>query len=389
NTVRKKVMGAEDRSPTAEEMEQMKQLVERAMAEGAVGMSTGLKYIPGAYSKTGEVVKLAKVAADYGGFYATHMREEGLGLFESVAEAIQIGTEAGVPVQISHHKAVGKSMWGGSEKTLQMIDAAARTGLDITVDQYPYPATSTGLTVVFPAWSLAGEREELKNRLDDSESRARIKKAIVNNILFDRGGGDPASIVVSSYAEDTSLEGKNLAEITQMRGMSPTADNAAEVLMELVYAGKGSGIYHCLHEDDIKRIMQHPRTMHASDGSTIEFGAAKPHPRSYGTYPRVLGRYVREEGVISLEEAIRKMTSLPAQRLSLQDRGLIKEGMWADIVVFDPDSVIDTATWLEPHRYPEGIPYVLVNGRPVIDGGNRTEVFSGKILYGAGKKEEK
>lgn len=384
NTVRRAVMGSENREPTPDELAQMQKLVEQAMQEGAFGMSTGLKYIPGAYSKTDEVVVLAKVVARYGGFYATHMREEGLGLLEAVAEAIEIGRQAGVPVQISHHKAVGKSMWGSSAKTLQMVDDAVAEGLDVMLDQYPYTATSTGLTVVFPAWSLEGGKEKIIERLQTPAVRKLMKEGIVKNILYDRGGGDPASIVVSSFPADSTLEGMNLAEITQLRGKKPTPENAAEVLMDLQLEGGGRGIYHCLNEDDVKRIMQHPLVMHGSDGATIEFGKAKPHPRSYGTYPRVLGRYVREQHVLPLEEAIRKMTSLPAKRLKLTDRGLLKEGMWADVVVFDPETVIDRATWTEPHQYPEGISYVLVNGTLVVDAGAWTGKFPGRVLYGPG-----
>jgi len=276
-------------------------------------------------------------------------------------------------------------MWGSSEKTLKLVDKAVAEGLDITLDQYPYTATSTGLTVVFPAWSLAGGEEKVNERLDDPVERAKIKQGIIHNILYDRGGGDPASIVVSSYPPDTTLNGKNLAEITTLSGREATVENAAETIMNLVRNGGGRGIYHCLVEDDVERIMKHPRVMHASDGATIEFGKAKPHPRSYGTFPRVLGRYVREKKVIRLEEAIRKMTSLPARRLNLRHRGILKPGMWADVVVFDPETVIDNATWQEPHQYPSGILYVVVNGELVIDNEEWTGQFPGMVLYGPGK----
>ncbi len=386
NTIRKEIMGSENRESTPEELVAMKKLVTESMQEGAFGMSTGLKYIPGAYAKTDEVTALAETVTSHGGFYASHIRDEGLGLIEAVQEAINIGREAKIPVQLSHFKAMGKAMWGSTVKTLQLVDEAIDAGLDITLDQYPYTATSTGLRVVFPAWALEGGNDKIKERLEDPKLRQRIKDGIIYNILYDRGGGDPASIVVSTYKPDSTLEGKNLAEITEMRGKEPTAANAAETLMDLQHAGGGSGIYHCVMEDDIERIMRHPLTMHASDGATIEFGKAKPHPRSYGTFPRVLGRYVRDKNVISLEEAIRKMTGLPAKRLKLQDRGALKQGMWADLVVFDPETVNDKATWIKPHQFPVGIHYVVVNGKLVIDEGQRTENFPGKVLYGPAKK---
>jgi len=380
NTVRQKVMGTENRLSTDEELKVMCDLVQSAMDEGAFGMSTGLKYIPGAYSNTEEVVALASTVSENGGFYATHMREEGIGLLESVEEAIDIGRQARLPVQISHHKAVGKSMWGNSVKTLELIDQARSEGIQVTADQYPYTATSTTLTIIFPAWSLAGGMDSLKTRLDNPAQRQKIKDGIVWNIIYDRGGGDPASIVVANYPPKTDYNGKNLAEITELKDKTPTPENAAEVLMDMVYSGGGSGIYHCLHEDDVKQIMTHPFVMHASDGSTIEFGEAQPHPRNYGTFPRILGRYVRDQEVISLTESIRKMTKLPASVLGLNDRGEIKTGFWADVIIFDPNSIIDHATFVAPHQYPSGISYVLVNGRIAINHGKSTKSLSGKVL---------
>ncbi len=380
NTVRREVMGTENRLATETELTAMQNLIQSAMDDGAFGMSTGLKYIPGAYSNTEEVVTLASTVSQNGGFYATHMREEGIGLIKSVEEAIDIGRKAKLPVQISHHKAVGKSTWGKSKNTLALVDEARAEGIDVTVDQYPYTATSTTLTVVFPAWSLAGGMEALKERLDDPAQRQKIKDGIVWNIVYDRGGGDPASIVVANYPPNTAFNGMDLGEITKRKGIEPTPENAAEVLMDMVYKGGGAGIYHCLDEADVKRIMAHPQVMHASDGSTIEFGKAQPHPRSYGTYPRILGRYVRDQGVISLSESIRKMTQLPASVLGLTDRGEIKKGFWADLVIFDPKTIIDRATWENPHQYPAGISYVLVNGKVAVDHGRTTKSLAGKVL---------
>ena len=380
NTVRKEIMGSENRLATKNELEKMQSLIESAMGDGAFGMSTGLKYIPGAYSNTEEVVSLASVVGQYGGIYSTHMREEGIGLIKSTEEAINIGRKAKIPVNISHHKAVGKSMWGNSINTLNMIDKARKEGIDVTADQYPYTATSTGLTVVFPAWSLSGGTAKLKERLDDPSQRKKIKDQIIWNIVYDRGGGNPASIVIANYPPNTDFNGMNLAEITKAKDKKPTADNAAEVLMDLVYVGNGQGIYHCLNEDDVKRIMSHPQVMHASDGSTIEFGKAQPHPRSYGTYPRILGRYVREKNLISLSESIRKMTSLPANVLGLKDRGIIKNNFWADLVIFNPKKIIDNATWENPHQYPTGINWVIVNGAIAVDNGNPSKKLYGKVL---------
>lgn len=380
NTVRAAVMGTEDRAPAIDEMEGMKSLVRHAMEAGGFGLSLGLKYVPGAYADTEEVVELAEVAAGYGGFFATHMRDEERDVIAAVRETIEIGREAGIPIHISHHKVMGRSMWGTSEKTLALIDAASDEGLDITFDQYPYTATSTGLTVLFPAWSLAGGVDRLKDRLDEPETRREIKEAVVEALAHGRGGGDPASITVTSHRGNPSLAGKNLAEITEMRGRDPTVENAAESLIELMEEGGGSGIYHCLDEEDVVRIMMHPSGAIGSDGGSVRYGERKVHPRNYGTFPRVLGRYVREQKILEMEEAIRKMTSLPARRLGLDDRGIMKRGAWADIVVFDAEEVIDQATYLEPHRYPAGILFVLVNGTPVIEDGEYTGAMPGVML---------
>ena len=381
NTIRKEVMGTENRLANADELKDMKKLVENSMKEGAFGMSTGLKYIPGAYSNTDEVVELAKVVSKNNGFYATHMREEGVsGLIESVEEAINIGRKASIPVQISHHKAVGQPMWGQSTRTLQMVDDAIKEGIDVTVDQYPYTATSTSLTIIFPAWSLSGGHAALKKRLMDKKDRKKIKKGIIWNIVNDRGGGDPASIVISDYSPNPTLNGKNLAEVTMINGLNPTPSNAAEVLMDMVYVSNGRGIYHCLSEQDIEQIMKHPLVMHASDGGTVQFGKAKPHPRNYGTYPKILGEYVRDRKILSSEEAIRKMTNLPASVLGLKDRGLIKEGYWADIVIFDANKIKDNSTWDDPHQYPSGIDLVMVNGNISLERGVASKRLYGKVL---------
>ena len=381
NTIRKEIMGSENRLASPNELKMMEGLIQEAMDDGAFGMSTGLKYIPGAYSNTEEVIALAEVVSKNNGFYATHMREEGVsGLLESVEEAINIGRKAKLPVQISHHKAVGKPMWGSSKNTLKMVDNARNEGVDVTLDQYPYTATSTSLTIIFPAWSLAGGHSMLKQRLDEEASRKKIKQGIVWNIVNDRGGGDPASIVISDYPPNSDLNGQNLAQVTISKGFKPTPANAAEVLMDLVYKSNGRGIYHCLNEKDVEQIMAHPHVMHASDGGTIDFGKANPHPRNYGTFPRILGRYVRERKIISIEESIRKMTQLPASVLGLTDRGLLKKDFWADLIIFDPDNIIDNSTWENPHQFPSGIDWVIVNGNISLENGNPSKNLYGKVL---------
>ncbi|HLA38589.1 MAG TPA: D-aminoacylase [Candidatus Glassbacteria bacterium] len=379
-SVREQVLGMEDRPPTLAEMERMKALVERAMKDGALGLSTGLKYVPGAFSSTEEVIELAKVAARFGGYYTSHLREEGPGLIEAVAEAIRIAAEAGIPVNITHHKAVGKLMWGKSELTLAMIDSARARGLDVTCDQYPYTATSTGLRVLFPPWSLAGGSDSLRFRLADPVLKEKISGEIVHALVYDRGGDDPLNVVIASCNWNRAHEGKNLKQILDERGVEPTMANTAELVIELEGSGGAACIYHCLQEEDVERIIRYPAAMVASDGTVLAFGDGVPHPRSYGTFPRVLGIYVREKGVIGLEEAVRKMTSLPAQRAGLYRRGILRPGAFADLVLFDPATVADRATFLQPHQYPAGIEKVIVNGRLVFDGRALTEQRPGRVI---------
>lgn len=384
NTVRKAVMARDNRAPSAEEQAQMQQLVADAMAEGAFGMSTGLKYIPGAFAETAEVVELAKVAGSMGGIYASHMRDEGLGLLASVEETIHIGAAAGLPVHISHHKVVGAPMWGASVQSLAMVDEARANGIRVTLDQYPYSASNTGLSILIPAWALAGTLDDFKARLQDPETRKRIKDGIIDNIVRDRGGNDPRRVYVSTFAAQPEIAGKNLAEISILRGRTDSIADAAETLMELHVEGedRGRGVFHAMDEDDVRRIMQYPYVSIATDGNATTFGAAVPHPRNYGTFPRVLGHYSRDERVLDMAEAVRKMTSLPAMIMGLDDRGLIAEGYVADIVLIDPDSVIDKATFEDPHQYAEGIPTVIVRGQIVLENGARTDAYPGGLLYG-------
>lgn len=380
NTVRRKVMGSENRAPTPEELEKMKALVRRAMEDGAIGMSTGLKYIPGAYAKTDEVVALAKVVAEYGGIYATHMRDEGRGLFPSIYETLTIGREANIPVEISHFKAVGKPMWGSSRRMLAIVDSARAAGMDVVYDQYPYTATSTTLGVLLPAWAFAGGRKVYLKKWKDPAIRAKIKAGIIDNIVHDRGGGDPASVVIVESEYDSTLDGLNLAQITRRFFGKVTLENAAETVIRLLEHGRHTCVYHCLNEEDVQRILKHPVGLVCSDGHTVSPDESYPHPRNYGTFPRVLGHYVRELHLLSLPEAVRKMTGAVADRLGFKHRGKLKEGNWADIVVFDPNTIIDRATWDNPKQFSVGINQLLVNGVFVIKDGQFTGKRPGMVL---------
>lgn len=380
NTVRREVMGLEDRAPTADELGRMQDMVATAMGEGAFGLSTGLKYLPGAFSDVDEVVALARVAADSGGIYTSHLREEGLGLLDGVREALEIGRRASIPVVLTHHKVVGHPMWGSSAATLAMVDSARRAGTDAMIDQYPYTATYTGIAVLVPAWAMAGGDSAFVRRLDDPVLADSILDGIAYNIVNDRGGNDLARVQLARVAWDPSLEGGTLRDWAEREGLDPTPDTGARLVVEAMRRGGASAIYHALDEADVERIMTHPMTMIASDGRLTEPGEGHPHPRWYGTFPRVLGHYVRDRGVLTLEEAVRKMTSLPADRLGLADRGRLHEGAFADLVVFDPERVQDRATFEDPHQYPEGIPWVIVNGVVVVEEGRYLDLRPGRVL---------
>ena len=379
NTIRQRVMGLANRAPTTAELDRMKEMVARGMADGAFGISTGLKYLPGAFSRTDEVIALSRVAADSGGIYTSHLREEGLGLIEAVAEAIAIGRGAKIPVVLTHHKAVGRPMWGASVRTLAMVDSARRAGLDVMMDQYPYTATYTGISVLVPSWALAGGDTAFYRRLADPGDHRTIVDSIVFNLLNDRGGGDMRRVQFARVAWMQDLEGKTLFDWAVMQG-DTTVRAGAELVIQAIRKGGANAIYHVLDEQDVERIMRHPQTMIGSDGRLVEPGDGHPHPRWYGTFPRVLGLYVREKGVLTLEQAVHKMTGLSAARLGLRDRGRVAEGMMADVVVFDPATVRDRATFTAPHEYPEGIEYVIVNGVPLVDGGRFTDARPGRVL---------
>lgn len=380
NTIRQRVMGLANRAPTAEELRTMQSMVAQAMGEGAFGLSTGLRYVPGYYSKIDEVIALARSAADSGGIYTSHLREEGLGLLEGVAEAITIGEKAKIPVVLTHHKAIGTKMWGASTKTLAMVDSARARGIDVMIDQYPYTASQTGIAVLIPPWALAGGDSAFSRRVKDKQLRDSIERGIVELIMTDRGGGDLRRVQFGNVSWMKELEGKTLYDWAVMRGIDPAPEKAASLVIEAELKGGASMVYHVIDEGDVQRIMKHPMTMIASDGRLTRPGQGVPHPRAYGTFPRVLGVYVREKKVLTLEEAVKKMTSMPADRLSLTDRGRLTSGAVADVVVFDATTVSDRGTFESPHQYPVGIPFVVVNGTVVVDKGAMTAARPGHVL---------
>src|SRR4051794_25555180 len=381
-TIRSEVMGLVNRRATPEEITKMKALAEQAMRDGAFGLSTGLFYVPGNFTPTEEVIDIAKVVGRMGGIHISHMREEAGHILESVKETIRIGEEGGLPTQITHHKIIGKPSWGKSVETLRLVEEARQRGVDVTIDQYPYTASSTGIAALFPQWSLEGGAKSTAERLAAPDQRAKIKATIVQNLRLDRGAGDPKNVQIVNCGFDRSLAGKNLADITRARGAEVNFENAAETAIDLLLKGGCSAIYHAIDEADVVRIMQSPYTMVASDGDIPVFGQASPHPRSYGTFARVLGVYVREKRVLTLEEAVRRMSSSPAERLKIWDRGLLRPGMKADLVVFDPDKVADRSQYDKPHQYSVGFRDVIVNGKFAMRRDAVTVERPGRVIYG-------
>jgi N-acyl-D-amino-acid deacylase len=378
--LRRVVMGYADRPATPDELEAMKSLLRDGLEAGAMGLSTGLIYPPGSFAPLEEIISLARVAAEYGGLYATHMRDEGAGLLASVQEALTVGRAAGLPVQIAHHKVVGEANWGKVAESLRLIDAARADGTDVTFDQYPYEATSTGLRSIVPQWAHEGGPKKLIDRLKDPTTRTLLGGQ-VDRIQEADGGWQKIYVTAVTGVANKAVEGRNMAEIAAMRGR--TAWEAAFDLLIEENLDVGM-IRFGMCEEDIVTVMRHPCGMFGTDGRALApygpLGVGVPHPRNYGTFPRVLGRYVREKGILSLEAAIRKMTSFPAQRYGLSDRGLLRPGLAADITVFNPDTVADQATFGQPHQYAAGIPYVIVNGVVVVDGGEHTGATPGRVL---------
>jgi N-acyl-D-amino-acid deacylase len=379
NTVRREVMGTANRNPTISELDRMKSLVWRAMADGAVGFSTGLQYVPGTYAQTGEVIELARVAGNEGGVYASHMRNEGTALEAAVAETIRVGEMTGCRVQISHLKVDSPSRWGASTQALALIDAARKRGTIVEADQYAYSAASSTLGIRFPSWALEGGQPQITARLSDAATWAKIKEEM-RGLLAERGLKDLGFAVVASYRANPSLNGLSMKQVAAKLKGAESADAQFEAARDMMLAGGASMVYHFMSDEDIDRIMRHPLVGIASDSSVLTMGEGAPHPRGYGNNARVLGEYVRVRKVITLEEAVRKMTSLPAEQFRFVDRGRIAEGYFADLVVFDGATVGDAATFDKPHAYARGIPHVLVNGVPVIRSGEHTGAKPGVAL---------
>ncbi len=379
NSVRREVMGKEQRAPTAEELQQMKELVAKGMDEGAVGFSTGLQYVPGTYADTEEIIELASPAGERAGIYTSHMRNEGTEIEAAIREALTVGEESGCRVEISHLKIDSQTHWGLSSEALALIDQARDRGLEVQADQYAYTAASSNLGIRFPSWVLEGGEDQVNERLDDEATWQRIKQEM-KGLLAERGFEDLSFAVVANHEADPSVNGLSIKEIAEARKGSGSLDNQLEVAREMLRAEGAGMVYHLMSEEDVERIMRHPYVGVASDASINTLGEGVPHPRGYGNNARVLGHYVREKKVISLEEAVRKMTSLPARHFRFADRGLVAEGYAADLVLFDANQVAATATFEDPHAYAAGIPHVLVNGVFVVRDGQTTGARPGQVL---------
>jgi N-acyl-D-amino-acid deacylase len=382
NTVRNAVMGSDNRLPRAAELARMKSLVWKAMADGAVGFSTGLEYVPGTYAQMPEIVELARVAANAGGIYTSHMRNEGTALEASIEETIRIGNVTGGRVEISHLKVDSPSRWGASDKALAMIDAARANGVDVQADQYAYTAASSGLGIRFPSWIFEGGAAKTAERLNTPDTWEKVKKEMAAT-LEARGLHDLSFATVAFYRPDPSRDGLSMPQIAQRRFGDASFEAQLEAAREMLLDGGAQMVYRLMSDDDVERIMRHPQVAVASDSSVLTPGDGVPHPRGYGDNARVLGTYVRARHVISLEEAVRKMTSLPAQHFHVDRRGLVRVGYAADLVVFDPDRVADAATYQAPHAYADGIPFVLVNGVVVVRAGVETAARPGQVLAGS------
>jgi len=380
NTVREKAMGGSfDRPPTSEELVAMKSFVDQAMKDGAVGLSTGLIYLPGVFSKSDEIVELARAISPYDGIYASHMRYEDSQIFEALDEVMRVAREAHVRAEVSHLKLSGENAWGNADKVLDFLEKARAEGLDITQDQYAYTASSTTMRQLIPDEAFDGGKTKFMELIAHPGEKAKLV-AKMKGKLKARGRSDYAYAVIASYKHDKSLNGLNIVEAAKKVRGSDALEDQIEMILELEKNGSASGVFHGMSEEDLKKFMQHPNTMVACDSGLREFGKDVPHPRGYGNNARVLGRYVRELKVLRLEDAIRKMSSLPANTFRLKQRGELREGNWADMVVFDPQQVGDPATFSDPHHYALGIPFVLVNGVPVIENSQHNGAKPGMAL---------
>lgn len=388
------VLGNTAREPNDDDLDKMRGIMETAMKAGAMGMTTALIYPPSTFAKTGELVEIAKVAGRYGGIYATHMRDEGKDLIAAINEAIAIGEGGGLPVEIFHLKAAWQPGWGTLMKQAgQTIEAARARGIDVAADMYVYTAGGTGLEASIPTWVQEGGRAAFVKRLEDPDTRARLKKEIVSgapgwsNLVEASGGWDHIVLANARSESNQKFEGKSLAAIAKEWGKDPP-----DAAMDLISQGQGRvmAIYHMMSEPDVETALRFPWTSIGSDsGAAATDGGQDPtgltHPRAYGNFTRVIAEYVRKRGVLTLEDAVRKMTSWPATRMRLSGRGAIREGLWADVVVFDYATLQDRATYEEPRLSPDGIDYVIVNGQITIDHGKHTGARAGKVLYGPGK----
>jgi N-acyl-D-amino-acid deacylase len=380
NTVRRAVLGLASDAANPEQLAKMEGLVDQAMRDGAVGLSTGLIYLPGLYSNTEEVIALAKVAAKHNGIYASHIRNESNKVTEAIEEALNIGRQAKLPVQISHFKVSAPANWGRSKDTLAQVEKARAAGMDVTIDQYPYTASSTSLSVMLPDWAVEGGDADIRKRIDDPPSRERIIQELRDTIR--RGARkDLSYAVVARFEPNKDYNGKSIREINVLKGREDTVEQGFLTILDLLREGGAQMVFHGMDEDDVRRIMQYPHNMIGSDGG-VQSGTGMPHPRSYGTHARVLGKYVREQKLISLEEAVRRMTQLSAWRFQLKDRGSLTPGLAADIVIFDPTIVADQATFDNPHQYSKGIDWVIVNGQVTAENGKHLAVKAGKGLRG-------
>jgi N-acyl-D-aspartate/D-glutamate deacylase len=390
--VRLDVMGNVDRAPTAEELDKMEGLVNQSMREGAIGLASGLIYAPNLFAKTDELIDLARVAGKFGGLYTTHIRGEGATSLQAISEAIEIAEKAGLPGHILHFKSSGRANWGRMAELVKLVQAARDRGVDITADQYPYIAGMTSLEQCLPPKYLEGTADQVVARLKDPKARIEIREAIdkglpgwVDNEVEACGGWHGVMLAGCQRPENKKYEGKAMDEVARMMGKNPV-----DALCDLLIAEHATptAIYFIMSEADVELAMKQPWVGIGSDGVAVNPSMAfmgRPHPRFYGTFPRVLGVYVREKHVLTLPDAVRKMTSLPAQIIGLTDRGLLRPGMAADIAVFDAHAVKDCATFEDPSQYPVGIPYVIVNGVVVIDKGEHTGAKPGRVLHGRGK----